>query len=153
MLRVRAVAQVLAPVEASVRVLAPAHASGAAAADLLSLGARRPWLAILGSLGLDNCVEGLSATKQALGQIRLPPSAEASVTVRVPAVARVPAPAQASAALGLSARCYWLGQDTRVQGLRMPRTETLGGSTSRDRFMKPGNYSHVTWLGGNKAKY
>jgi hypothetical protein len=31
--------------------------------------------------------------------------------------------------------------------------EVRGGSTSRDRFMKPGKYSHVTWLGGNRAKY
>ena len=31
--------------------------------------------------------------------------------------------------------------------------ETLGRSTFPARFMKPGKYSHVTWLGGNKAKY
>ena len=33
------------------------------------------------------------------------------------------------------------------------RIETLGRSTFPARFMKPGKYSHVTWLGGNKAKY
>ena len=31
--------------------------------------------------------------------------------------------------------------------------ETLGRSSIKARFMKPGKYSHVTWLGGNKAKY
>ena len=31
--------------------------------------------------------------------------------------------------------------------------ETLGRSTFPARFLKPGKYSHVTWLGGNKAKY
>ena len=34
-----------------------------------------------------------------------------------------------------------------------PRIETLGGSTFPARFLKPGKDSHVTWLGGNKAKY
>ena len=34
-----------------------------------------------------------------------------------------------------------------------PRIETLGRSSIKARFMKPGKYSHVTWLGGNKAKY
>ena len=31
--------------------------------------------------------------------------------------------------------------------------EPVGGSSIKARFMKPGKYSHVTWLGGNKAKY
>ena len=31
--------------------------------------------------------------------------------------------------------------------------ETVGRSTFPARFLKPGKYSHVTWLGGNKAKY
>ena len=35
----------------------------------------------------------------------------------------------------------------------LTRIEPLGRSTFPARFMKPGKYSHVTWLGGNKAKY
>ena len=31
--------------------------------------------------------------------------------------------------------------------------EIRGGSTSKAGFLKPGKYSHVTWLGGSKAKY
>ena len=34
-----------------------------------------------------------------------------------------------------------------------PKIEALGRSSKKARFMKPGKYSHVTWLGGNKAKY
>ena len=39
-----------------------------------------------------------------------------------------------------------------TNGLESP-IEVRGRSTSRDRFLTPGKYSHVTWLGGNKAKY
>ena len=39
---------------------------------------------------------------------------------------------------------------------RVPATtgiEILGRSIIPARFLKRGKYSHVTWLGGNKAKY
>ena len=39
------------------------------------------------------------------------------------------------------------------RGVVATRIEPVGGSSIKARFMKPGKYSHVTWLGGNKAKY
>ena len=46
---------------------------------------------------------------------------------------------------------------TRVVGVSISRwpagIEPVGGSSIKARFMKRGKYSHVTWLGGNKAKY